>query len=93
MRTTLYLCALAQGVSLKRRLIYFRSRFMEYVPGCPLRDSVLKHGAFGDAVVKSFTAQILEGLAFLHARRVMHGVRIIPRSYLPVLNLRNDHRT
>ncbi|KAJ7649810.1 kinase-like protein [Roridomyces roridus] len=49
------------------------SIFMEYVPGDSIRENVLKHGALNDELVKSFTAQILDGLAYLHSRRIMHG--------------------
>jgi serine/threonine protein kinase len=42
---------------------------------------VHEHGHFNENVIKSFTAQIIDGLEYLHSKNVTHGVS----SYLCIL--------
>jgi hypothetical protein len=70
-----------------RASLKFTSRFMEYVPGGSIRTNVLKYGKFREESIKSFTSQILQGLAYLHARGIIHGVGCISLPPLPVINL------
>jgi hypothetical protein len=49
--------------------------FLEYVPGGSVGSCIRKHGAFSENVTKSFTAQILEGLEYLHTKGILHRVR------------------
>ncbi|KAJ6610724.1 kinase-like domain-containing protein [Mycena sp. CBHHK59/15] len=49
------------------------SIFMEYEPGTSIRALVLKHGKFDADTVKSFTSQVLDGLAYLHSGGLLHG--------------------
>ncbi|KAJ7472785.1 kinase-like protein [Mycena latifolia] len=49
------------------------SIFMDYIPGASIRTNVRKYGKFGEENIKSFTAQILHGLEYLHARGILHG--------------------
>jgi serine/threonine protein kinase len=51
--------------------------FLEYVPGGSVGSCLRKHGKFGDNVVRSFTAQILEGLEYLHSKNILHRVGFI----------------
>jgi hypothetical protein len=53
---------------------------MEYVGGS-IRENVRQYGALDADVVKSFTSQILDGLIYLHAKGLIHGVGIIFLSY------------
>ncbi|KNZ78521.1 MAP kinase kinase kinase mkh1, partial [Termitomyces sp. J132] len=48
------------------------SIFLEYVPGGSIGSCLLKHGKFSEEVTKSFTGQILDGLAYLHSRGILH---------------------
>ncbi|KAH0829174.1 hypothetical protein J3R83DRAFT_2703 [Lanmaoa asiatica] len=45
---------------------------LEYVPGGTLASFLRKHGRFDEEVIKSFTAQIFDGLAYLHANHIIH---------------------
>lgn len=45
---------------------------MEYVPGGSIGSCLLKHGKFDEEVTKSFTAQILGGLEYLHSKGILH---------------------
>jgi serine/threonine protein kinase len=40
-----------------------------------------EHGRFNEQVIKSFTAQIFDGLAYLHANSIIHRVRASPPTY------------
>ncbi|KAG6885854.1 hypothetical protein C0993_008817 [Termitomyces sp. T159_Od127] len=48
------------------------SIFLEYVPGGSIGSCLLKHGKFSEEVTKSFTGQILDGLAYLHSQGILH---------------------
>lgn len=48
------------------------SIFLEYVPGGSIASVYRKHQKFEEAVIKSFTKQILAGLAYLHAKGILH---------------------
>jgi hypothetical protein len=52
--------------------------FLEYVPGGSVGSCVREYGAFGENVTKSFTAQILDGLEYLHEKGILHRVRECP---------------
>ncbi|KAG6867625.1 hypothetical protein C0993_000398 [Termitomyces sp. T159_Od127] len=45
---------------------------MEYVPGGTLRGMIRSFGPFPDNVTKFLTAQILDGLAYLHSNHILH---------------------
>ena len=46
--------------------------FLEYVPGGSIASLLAKFGAFSEQVVRVYTRQILAGLAYLHARGIVH---------------------
>ncbi|KAG8904975.1 hypothetical protein FRB99_000934 [Tulasnella sp. 403] len=50
----------------------FFSIFLEYVPGGSVGSCLRKHGKFEEEIIKSFTGQILEGLAYLHGNKIIH---------------------
>jgi mitogen-activated protein kinase kinase kinase len=50
----------------------FLSIFLEYVPGGSVGSCLRKHGKFDEQVTKSFTSQILDGLAYLHSVNILH---------------------
>jgi serine/threonine protein kinase len=49
--------------------------FLEYVPGGSVGSVLRKYGKFEDEVVRSFSHQIIDGLAYLHASGILHRVR------------------
>ena len=45
---------------------------MEYVPGKSLDSLLEKFGAFSEPIIRNYTKQLLEALAYCHANRVVH---------------------
>ncbi|ETW87393.1 hypothetical protein HETIRDRAFT_407058, partial [Heterobasidion irregulare TC 32-1] len=50
----------------------FLSIFLEYVPGGSVGSCLRKYGRFDEDVTKSFSAQILSGLEYLHSKNILH---------------------
>lgn len=50
----------------------FLSIFLEYVPGGSVGSCLRKHGKFEEPTIKSFLHQILDGLAYLHSKGILH---------------------
>lgn len=50
----------------------YLSIFLEYVPGGSIASVYRKHKKFEEPVIKSFTRQILDGLAYLHSQNILH---------------------
>lgn len=50
----------------------FYNLFLEYVPGGSVGSALRKHGRFEEAVIKSLTSQVLNGLEYLHSRGILH---------------------
>ncbi|KAG8678503.1 hypothetical protein FRC09_019787, partial [Ceratobasidium sp. 395] len=48
------------------------SIFLEYVPGGSVGSVLRKYGKFEDEVVRSFSHQIIDGLAYLHSTGILH---------------------
>uniref|UniRef100_A0A0D9XQ71 mitogen-activated protein kinase kinase kinase n=1 Tax=Leersia perrieri TaxID=77586 RepID=A0A0D9XQ71_9ORYZ len=48
------------------------SVYLEYVSGGSIHKLLQEYGAFGEAVLRNYTAQILCGIAYLHGRNTMH---------------------
>ncbi|XP_042390035.1 mitogen-activated protein kinase kinase kinase 3-like [Zingiber officinale] len=48
------------------------SVFLEYVSGGSIHKILQEYGAFGEALIRSYTAQILSGLVYLHGRNTVH---------------------
>jgi serine/threonine protein kinase len=46
--------------------------FLEYVPGGSIASLLTRFGAFPEPVIRAYTAQLLRGLEYLHARGIMH---------------------
>ncbi|KAJ7240795.1 kinase-like domain-containing protein [Mycena rebaudengoi] len=49
------------------------SVFMEYVPRSSIHANLKRYGSFQEDVVKHFTTQVLNGLAYLHSTGILHG--------------------
>ncbi|KAI9459988.1 kinase-like protein [Boletus coccyginus] len=50
----------------------FLSIFLEYVPGGSIGSRLKEHGRFNMEVIKSFTAQIFDALAYLQVNDIIH---------------------
>lgn len=48
---------------------------LEYVPGGSIGGCLRRLGKFEENIIKSFTGQIIEGLVYLHANKIIHRVR------------------
>ncbi|XP_074587339.1 mitogen-activated protein kinase kinase kinase 3-like [Curcuma longa] len=48
------------------------SVFLEYVSGGSMHKILQEYGAFSEALIRNYTAQILSGLAYLHGRSTVH---------------------
>lgn len=59
-------------------------RFLEYVPGGSIGSCLREHGRFDEQVIKSFTAQILQGLVYLHTNHIIHRVKALPLTLVHV---------
>jgi serine/threonine protein kinase len=46
--------------------------FLEYVQGGSIAGLLAKFGPFSEAVIRSYTRQVLRGLEYLHARGIVH---------------------
>jgi len=46
--------------------------FLEYVPGGSVAALLRNYGAFEESLVRNFVRQILQGLAYLHGRDIIH---------------------
>jgi serine/threonine protein kinase len=47
---------------------------MDYVSDGSLKNLISKHGNLGENTAKLFTKQVLDGLCFLHSRKIVHRV-------------------
>ena len=47
--------------------------YSEYVYGGSIYKLLQEHGQFGEIAIRSYTQQILSGLAYLHAKNTVHG--------------------
>ena len=54
---------------------------LEYVPGGSIHFLLGKFKSFSESVTRSFTQQILSGLAYLHQHRIVHRGILMPFSY------------
>ncbi|KAG8962704.1 hypothetical protein FRC05_005160 [Tulasnella sp. 425] len=50
----------------------FFSIFLGYVPGGSIGGCLRQHGRFEENIIKSFTGQVIDGLAYLHANKIIH---------------------
>ncbi|ORZ10194.1 kinase-like domain-containing protein [Absidia repens] len=46
--------------------------FLEYVAGGNIASRLAVHGAFDEPLVRHFTRQVCQGLAYLHSRHILH---------------------
>ena len=46
--------------------------FMEYMSGGSIRDQLNTYGVFSESVVRRYTRQVLQGLAYLHNLMIVH---------------------
>lgn len=57
------------GITREETALYI---FLEYVPGGSIASLVQRFGKFEEPVIRVYTRQILIGLSYLHAQRVVH---------------------
>ena len=48
------------------------SVYLEYVSGGSIQKLLGEYGSFKEPVIRSYTRQILSGLAYLHGRNTVH---------------------
>ncbi|XP_074567660.1 uncharacterized protein LOC141824295 [Curcuma longa] len=48
------------------------SVYLEYVSGGSIHKILQEYGAFGETLIRNYTAQVLSGLAYLHGRNTVH---------------------
>lgn len=48
------------------------SIYLEYVSGGSIHKLLREYGPFKEPVIRSYTGQILSGLAYLHAKNTVH---------------------
>nr|GMC64833.1 mitogen-activated protein kinase kinase kinase YODA-like [Ipomoea batatas] len=48
--------------------------YLEYVSGGSIYKLLQEYGAFGETAIRSYTQQILSGLAYLHAKQTVHRI-------------------
>lgn len=46
--------------------------YLEYVSGGSIYKLLQEYGQFGEIAIRSYTKQILSGLAYLHAKNTVH---------------------
>lgn len=46
--------------------------YLEYVSGGSIYKLLQEYGQFGESAIRSYTQQILSGLAYLHAKNTVH---------------------
>ncbi|EPZ32143.1 Protein kinase, catalytic domain-containing protein [Rozella allomycis CSF55] len=46
--------------------------YLEYVPGGSVRQMYKSYGAFEEPLIRNFTRQILNGLCYLHEKKIIH---------------------
>ena len=46
--------------------------YLEYVSGGSIYTLLQEYGQFGEIAIRSYTQQILSGLAYLHAKNTVH---------------------
>lgn len=51
--------------------------YLEYVSGGSIRNLLREYGSFEEDVIRSYVAQIINGLAFLHGRNTLHRLFIV----------------
>ncbi|KAG6486126.1 hypothetical protein ZIOFF_054696 [Zingiber officinale] len=49
------------------------SVYLEYVSGGSIHKILQEYGAFGETLIRNYTAQVLSGLAYLHGRTSVHA--------------------
>jgi mitogen-activated protein kinase kinase kinase ANP1 len=45
---------------------------MEYIPSGPMNALITKYKSFSEPVIRNYTKQLLEGLAYLHSNEIIH---------------------
>ncbi|ORX70803.1 kinase [Linderina pennispora] len=57
------------GTDLDDQMMYI---FLEYVPGGSVASALASYGTFPEPLIQTYTAQILEGLVYLHGQGIIH---------------------